>query len=244
MKEPLISHNHNLVCAATQSPFIKVLIFTILLTCVFTTKLFGKASNVDDLALETAVGPSILPIVLGSLATGTCGSIISGQPPCSLSCPENQGYDLECKWTPLCGQPHAGVCPSNAIQRFSRECAQSSKQLEQVECCTCDKVLNLRGGFGRFYTPLLSRLTKRSVSSKMKDQSSNLPSDLDKWKKGGIVRLRNQDRKEDDGLRGVISEVGTLGCTVRLMNEGNMSRFFPWEQLELLIFDTKTLDYD
>jgi len=194
--------------------------------------------------LEHVLQTSMLPFVLGGLATGACGSVISGQPPCSLSCPENQVYTLQCQWAPLCGQD---VCPSNSIQRSSRECAQSSKQGEQLECCTCDTVLNLRGGFTRFYTPLLSRLSKRGVSSKMKDEAVNLPPaspDLDKWKKGEIVRLRNQARKEDDGLRGVISEVGTLGCTVRLMNEGNMSRFFLWDQLELLKIDTNPLDYD
>ena len=39
----------------------------------------------------------------------------------------------------------------------------------------------------------------------------------------------------DNGLRAVVAEVGQEGCTVRLMNEGNRSRYFPFKQLELAL---------
>lgn len=52
---------------------------------------------------------------------------------------------------------------------------------------------------------------------------------------GDVVRLRGQAHPTDDGLRGVVAEVGERGCTVRLMNEGNRPRFFAFAQLELAV---------
>jgi hypothetical protein len=52
---------------------------------------------------------------------------------------------------------------------------------------------------------------------------------------GDVVKLVGQERPMDNGLRAVVAEVGQEGCTVRLMNEGNRSRYFPFKQLELAL---------
>lgn len=48
-----------------------------------------------------------------------------------------------------------------------------------------------------------------------------------------VVKLRMQRDPNDDGLRGIVAEVGERGCTIRLLIEGSKSRFFPFEQLVL-----------
>lgn len=63
-------------------------------------------------------------------------------------------------------------------------------------------------------------------------EGSAAPEAPPQWNQGDVVRLMNQEHSMDNGLRGIVDEVGSQGCTVRLMNEGNRSRFFPWEMME------------
>jgi len=51
---------------------------------------------------------------------------------------------------------------------------------------------------------------------------------------GDVVKLKEQPHATDDGLRGIVAEVGADGCTVRLMNEGNRARYFEMGQLAVV----------
>jgi len=96
---------------------------------------------------EALVGPSSLPAIVGGLAIGSCGAVLSGQPSCPLKCAP--GFALDCHWQASCSPVGAAVCAEDFMQMTNRPCVTSVPETgEELQCCACKSVLQLRGGSG------------------------------------------------------------------------------------------------
>jgi len=108
-----------------------------------------------------------LPQVIGGLAITACGSVTSGQPPCSLSCSNHPSHELQCTWSLSCAPLKQHSCPPDFIQMANRAC-DSDTPSEEQQCCSCvDSALRLRGGFFQDPTgpaPLPIRNSRKGAS--------------------------------------------------------------------------------